>query len=98
MQVDHWIFDSLVACYTRACSSKVLHETVQVCSIVDKVKSKEANPQYAHIRFPDGRKDTVALKQLAAKHNDANHIPETPSQGQKPEQKNINEPTANSQI
>ena len=65
---------------------------------MDEVELIEANPRYAYIRFPDGREDTVALNHLAPKHENANHIPETSSQGQKPEQKNINEPSANSDM
>ena len=30
--------------------------------LTDEVELIEANPQYAHIRFPDGKEDTVALK------------------------------------
>lgn len=33
--------------------------------LVDEVELIEANPQYAHIRFPDGREDTVNLRDLA---------------------------------
>ena len=33
--------------------------------LVDEVELIEANPRYAHIRFPDGREDTVSLKHLA---------------------------------
>ena len=29
--------------------------------VVDEVELIEANPSYAHIRFEDGRKDTVSL-------------------------------------
>ena len=37
--------------------------------LVDEVELIEANPNYAHIRFPDGREDTVALKHLAPKND-----------------------------
>ena len=33
--------------------------------LVDEVELIEANPQYAHIRFPDGREDTVNIHDLA---------------------------------
>jgi len=33
--------------------------------LVDEVELIEANPNYAYVRFPDGREDTVALKHLA---------------------------------
>ena len=33
--------------------------------LTDEVELIEANPQYAYIRFPDGKEDTVALKHLA---------------------------------
>lgn len=32
---------------------------------VDEVELIEANPQYAHVRFPDGRESTVSIKDLA---------------------------------
>ena len=37
--------------------------------LVDEVELIEANPNYAHIRFSDGREDTVALKHLAPKND-----------------------------
>ena len=33
--------------------------------LVDEVNLLEANPQYAHVQFPDGREDTVSIKHLA---------------------------------
>ena len=33
--------------------------------LVDEVQLIEANPQYAHIRYPDGRETTVSLRHLA---------------------------------
>ena len=39
--------------------------------LVDEVQLIEANSQYAHIRYPDGREDTVALKHLAPRPSDA---------------------------
>ena len=33
--------------------------------LVDEVELLEANPQYAHVRFPDGRESTVSVKDLA---------------------------------
>ena len=35
--------------------------------ITEEVHLIEANPQYAHVRYPDGKEDTVALKHLAPK-------------------------------
>ena len=37
----------------------------------------EANPQYAHVRYPDGKEDTVALKHLAPKPTSNDEILET---------------------
>ena len=37
--------------------------------MVDEVELIEANPNYANIRFADGREDTVALKHLAPKND-----------------------------
>jgi len=37
--------------------------------LVDQVELIEANPSHKHIRFEDGRKDTVSLKHLAPKDN-----------------------------
>ena len=34
-------------------------------STQDEVNLLEANPQYAHVQFPDGREDTVSIKHLA---------------------------------
>ncbi len=36
---------------------------------VDEIDLLEANPQYAHVRFPDGREDTVSIKHLAPSGN-----------------------------
>ena len=33
--------------------------------LVDEVNLLEANLQYAHVQFPDGREDTVSIKHLA---------------------------------
>ena len=33
--------------------------------LVDKVELIESNPNYAHIRYPNGREDTVSLRDLA---------------------------------
>ena len=33
--------------------------------LVDEVELLQANPHYAHVRYPDGRETTVAIKQLA---------------------------------
>ena len=40
--------------------------------LVDGVELLEANPQYAHIRKPDGTETTISLKHLAPKGNDSN--------------------------
>ena len=45
--------------------------------LTDEVHLIEANPQYAHVRYPDGKEDTVALKQLAPKPTSNNEILET---------------------
>ena len=44
--------------------------------LVDEVELLEANPNYAHIRFPDGREDTVSLSHLAPR-NTMEPTPET---------------------
>ena len=33
--------------------------------LVDEVEFLEANPDYAHIRFPDGQEDSVSLSHFA---------------------------------
>lgn len=35
--------------------------------LVDEVELMHCNPYYAHVRFPDGREDTVSIRQLAPK-------------------------------
>ena len=37
--------------------------------LVDEVELAEANPHYAHVKFPDGREATVSTKQLAPTGN-----------------------------
>ena len=37
--------------------------------LVDEVDLLEANPQYAHVKFKDGREDTVSIRDLAPKGN-----------------------------
>ena len=37
--------------------------------LVDEVELVEANPHYAHVKFPDGRETTVSTKQLAPTSN-----------------------------
>ena len=37
--------------------------------LVDEVELLQANPNYAHIRYPDGKEDTVATKHLAPPGN-----------------------------
>jgi len=38
--------------------------TVKV-NLVDEVELLQANPNYAHVRFPDGRESTVSTRHLA---------------------------------
>ena len=45
--------------------------------LVDEVDLIEANPQYAHIRLPDGQETTVSTKQLAPPGD--RHLQEIPS-------------------
>ena len=42
-------------------------------SLVDKVELQQANPQYAHIRYADGREMTVSIRHLAPLSKDT-HI------------------------
>ena len=42
--------------------------------LVEEVELLESNPQYAHIRFPNGREDTVSIRDLAPL-NDNSTIP-----------------------
>lgn len=35
------------------------------CPLVDEVELLEANPEYAHVRYSNGREDTVSTRQLA---------------------------------
>ena len=37
----------------------------------------EANPQYTHVQYPNGKEDTVALKHLAPKPTSNDEILET---------------------
>ena len=67
MQVNHWIINTIVASNTRTRTFKALCEKSKFDPLVDEVELIEANPNYAHIRSPDGREDTVALKYLAPK-------------------------------
>ena len=41
--------------------------TSKMDPLVDEVELLQANPHYAHVRYPDGRETTVATKQLAPK-------------------------------
>ena len=58
--------------------------------LVDEVELIEANPNYAHIRFPDGREDTVVLKLLAPKNDQEAR---KDSQAQKQLSNDSNEPS-----
>ena len=41
--------------------------TSKMDPLVDEVELLQADPRYAHVRYPDGRETTVATKHLAAK-------------------------------
>ena len=41
--------------------------TSKMDPLVDEMKLLQANPHYAHVRYPDGRETTVATKHLAPK-------------------------------
>ena len=43
-------------------------------ALVEEVELLESNPAYAHIRLPDGREETVSLRQLAPTESRL-HIP-----------------------
>ncbi|KAK3862620.1 hypothetical protein Pcinc_031532 [Petrolisthes cinctipes] len=46
----------------------LLKRQVRTCKtdpLIDEVELIHANPQYAHIRHPDGKEDTVSIKHLA---------------------------------
>ena len=45
--------------------------------LTDEVHLIEANPQYAYVRYPDGKEDTVALKHLAPRPTSNDEILET---------------------
>ena len=45
--------------------------------LTDEVHLIEANPQYAHVRYPDRKEDTLALKHLAPKPTSSEKILET---------------------
>ena len=47
-------------------------------SCVDKVELLEVNPQYAYIRYPDGRETAVPIKQLAPPGRNSNELNSTP--------------------
>ena len=47
---------------------------VETTARTDGVQLIEANPQYAHVRYPDGKKDTVALMHLASKPKSSDEI------------------------
>ena len=42
-----------------------MSETVNHDPLVDEVELLEANPQYAHVRLPNGKETTVSIKKLA---------------------------------
>ena len=45
--------------------------------LTEEVHLIEANIQYAHVRYPDGKEDTVALKHLALKPTSKEELLET---------------------
>lgn len=53
--------------------------------LVDEVELIEANPQYAHVRFPDGREDTVSIKHLAPQGDTRVELQHQTSQPQTPQ-------------
>ena len=57
--------------------------------LTDEVELIEANPQYAHIRFPDGKEDTVALKHLAPMNEGGDTTQSEPAE--EPEHHSINQ-------
>eukprot|EP00795_Rhopilema_esculentum_P010965 gene10965-19801_t len=62
--------------------------------LVDEVELIEANPRYAHIRFQDGREDTVSLKHLAPQGNTKSECQYEPkAQDTKPETQNAKSET-----
>ena len=61
----------------------LLKRYMRLTKLFVEVELVEANSRFVHIRFPDGREDTVDLKHLAPKKLDINHKLETLSQGQK---------------
>lgn len=51
----------------------LLKRQVRACKsdpLVDEVELIQANPQYAYVRYPDGREDTVSIKRLAPTGSD----------------------------
>ena len=60
-----------MSCYSGASSSQAICEVIKVRAIGGRSQLIEANSQYAHIRYPDGREETVALQHLAPRPSDA---------------------------
>ena len=48
-------------------------------SLVQEVELLESNPLYAHIKYPGGKEDTVAIKDLAPSVNDTNETSDGPN-------------------
>ena len=69
--------------------------------LVDEVEFTDVNPTYAHIRYADGQKSTVSLKDLSpcppshALHTPASPVCDTANVQQQPIE-NIKEPRTNS--
>ena len=53
--------------------------------LVDEVELLQANPHYAHVRYPDGRETTEATKQLAPRGQEMSHSPSQPEPGLNPD-------------
>ena len=56
--IPTWLTPGNLVLMKRQTTSKYDHP-------VEKVEIIDCNPQYAHVRMPDGREDTVSLKHLA---------------------------------
>ena len=57
--------------------------------LVEEVELLQSNPQYAHVRFPNGKEDTVSLRQLAPLPN----TPTSSNTNQSPHSHNISPET-----
>ena len=64
--------------------------------LVDEVELVEANPQYAHVRFPDGRESTVSVKDLAPRGEVEDTLVNNTGKADSHEQKLVNNDKADS--